>query len=83
MKKFIAFSDCAGTLLFDDCKFSDYTINIVKEVYESGNYLIPVTARTLKNLRTIAKQLKIDQLGGIVAGNNEAQIFDLRKINLF
>ncbi|ATZ17774.1 HAD-IIB family hydrolase [Mesoplasma melaleucae] len=79
MKKFIAFSDCDGTLLFDDYKFSDYTINTVKEIYESANYLIPVTARTLKNLRTIAKQLKIDQLGGIVAGNNGAQIFDFKK----
>ncbi len=42
--------------------FPDYTINTVKEVYENGSYLIPVTARTLNNLKTIAKQLKIDQL---------------------
>ncbi|ASZ08926.1 HAD family phosphatase [Mesoplasma chauliocola] len=78
MKKFIAFSDCDGTLLFDDYKFSEYTINTVKDVYENGNYLIPVTARTLKNLKSIAKQLKIDELGGIIAGNNGAQIYDFK-----
>ncbi|ATZ21380.1 HAD-IIB family hydrolase [Mesoplasma tabanidae] len=78
MKKIIAFSDCDGTLLFDDYKFSDYTIITVKNIYENGSYLIPITARTLKNLKNIAKQLKIDELGGIIAGNNGAQIFDFK-----
>lgn len=77
-KKIIVFSDCDGTLLFDDYQFSDFTINTIKEMYESGNLLIPVTARTLKNLKNIAKQLKIDQLHGIIAANNGSQIYDFK-----
>ncbi|KAF7378724.1 hypothetical protein HZH68_017176 [Vespula germanica] len=77
-KKFIIFSDLDGTLLHDDHKFSDKTIEVVNKLYDNGIYFVPATARTLKDLKQKAAMLGIDKKGGIIAASNGAQIYDFK-----
>ncbi|PPE04966.1 HAD superfamily hydrolase [Entomoplasma ellychniae] len=77
-KKILILTDCDGTLLSDDYNFSEFTIETTKEIYEKGHLLIPITARTLKNLKNILNQLNLEELKGIIAANNGAQIYDFK-----
>ncbi|ATZ16180.1 hypothetical protein JN01_0420 [Entomoplasma freundtii] len=74
----IIFSDLDGTLLADDHCPSPETIAGIQSLYEEGYYLVPITARSTNDILNLAKKLKIDQHGGIIAGNNGAQIFDFK-----
>lgn len=77
--KVIVFSDLDGTALNNDHKFSQETIDIVEKIYKNGDYFFPITARSTSDTIRQAKLLKIDKLGGIVAGNNGSQIYDFKK----
>lgn len=77
-KKVIVFSDLDGTLLDDNHYFSKKTKNVIKNMYEQGIYLVPITARATNDIMTQAQRLKIDQFGGIIAGNNGSQIYDFK-----
>ncbi|QHX36203.1 hypothetical protein STIUS_v1c06490 [Spiroplasma sp. TIUS-1] len=75
----IYFSDLDGTLLKDDHHFSQKTKAVIKQIYEEGNMLIPVTARGMNNLFRLAKDLELDKLGGIICGNNGATVYSFKE----
>lgn len=77
-QKAIIFSDLDGTLLCDNHNPSAETIAGIEKLYQNGYYLIPVTARSTNDILSLAKKMKIDQHGGIVAGNNGSQIYDFK-----
>jgi Cof subfamily protein (haloacid dehalogenase superfamily) len=76
--KTIVFSDLDGTALHSDHKFSRKLKSIVKQLYKRGIYFCPITARSTVDAIAQAKILKLDKLGGIVAGNNGSQIYDFK-----
>ncbi|ARU92223.1 HAD superfamily hydrolase [Spiroplasma clarkii] len=76
----IVFSDLDGTALLSSHKFSQKTKDIVKKVYKSGHYFIPITARsTLDTFEHQALYLGLDKLGGIAVANNGTHIYDFKK----
>lgn len=75
----IYFSDLDGTLLKDDHNFSTKTKETVKQIYEEGNMLIPITARGMNNLMKLGRDLELDKLGGIVCGNNGATVYSFKE----
>ncbi|WP_434333135.1 Cof-type HAD-IIB family hydrolase [Mycoplasma capricolum] len=77
-KNIIIFSDLDGTLLHDDYIFSPKTIEVVEKLYKKGIYLIPITARTIKDLKQKANLLGIDKFKGIIVASNGAQIYDYK-----
>jgi hypothetical protein len=83
MKKFkedkIFFSDLDATLLDADGYFTKNTKATIKQIYNQGYLFIPLTARSTNDILRQAKRLGIDQLGGIIGGNNGSQIYDFNK----
>ncbi|ATZ16753.1 HAD superfamily hydrolase [Williamsoniiplasma luminosum] len=77
-KKALVYSDLDGTLLADNHYFSKFTKEVIKEMYDKGIMLVIATARQTKDVFEQARRLGIDQYGGIIAGNNGSQIYDLK-----
>ncbi|AUF83797.1 Cof-type HAD-IIB family hydrolase [Mesoplasma syrphidae] len=76
--KTIIFSDLDSTLLRNNHYFSKKTKQVVKDLHEQGILLVPITARSTKDILDQGKRLGLEEIGGICAGNNGSQIFDFR-----
>ncbi|WP_338970260.1 HAD family hydrolase [Spiroplasma endosymbiont of Labia minor] len=79
MKKVLIFSDLDGTALNEKHEFSQKLIETVDKIYSLNSYFVPITARSTKDALIQAKKLKLDKLGGLIAANNGAQIFDFKQ----
>jgi hydroxymethylpyrimidine pyrophosphatase-like HAD family hydrolase len=76
--KAIVFSDLDSTLLRDNHYFSKRTKQVVRDLHDQGIMLIPITARSTKDILEQGKRLGLQELDGICAGNNGSQIFDFK-----
>ncbi|AXK50951.1 Cof-type HAD-IIB family hydrolase [Spiroplasma alleghenense] len=75
-KDIIIFSDLDSTALGDDHLFSKTTKDIVIDLYKSGIYFCPITARSAVDILKQGEILQLDKYNGIIAGANGAKIYD-------
>lgn len=82
-KNIIIFSDLDGTLLHDDYIFSPKTIEVVEKLYNQGIYLVPITARTIKDLKQKASLLQIDKFKELLLQVMVLKFMIIKLIDLF
>lgn len=59
MEKYLVGVDLDLTLLTDDKKITDYTVNFVKKFVEDGNYFVIATGRPFQGAREFYKRLNV------------------------
>ena len=79
MGKKLFLSDLDGTLLTDEKRISEKTMEALQEFVGNGNAFAICTGRALESALTVHRELKLDFDNSYVAAYNGGQIYDPRK----
>lgn len=74
--KTIIFTDLDGTLLNSDSVITEYTYNVLKNYTEQGNILVLSSGRSLKSVKKVKNDLKLDFKGMYICASNGTQVYD-------
>ncbi|WP_338983692.1 HAD family hydrolase [Spiroplasma endosymbiont of Othius punctulatus] len=74
----VVFSDLDSTLLRDDHRFSEYTKEIINEFCSKGGIFVPISARSISNVKMLARVLGILKYDGYLVAHNGGQVYDIK-----